>query len=53
MYDAIDLESSYYNIFELLWYSQLPCFDVLNVTTKVQEDFGRKKLLYFVQWLLF
>ena len=25
---------------ELLWYSQLPCFDVVNVTTKVNEEFG-------------
>ena len=28
-------------MFELLWYSQLPCFDVVNVTSKANQDFGR------------
>ena len=29
----LDLEKSYDNLFEILWYSQLPCFDVRNVTS--------------------
>ena len=32
-YMKIDLDKSYPSLFELLWYSQLPCFDVLNVTS--------------------
>ena len=33
VYQNIDLEKSYPALFELLWYSQLPCFDVLNITS--------------------
>ena len=39
-YEKIDLDKSYQSLIELLWYSQLPCFDVANVTTKTNEDFG-------------
>ena len=38
---SLDLNASYHSIFELLWYSQLPCFDILNVTTIGHEDFGK------------
>ena len=31
---------------ELLWYSQLPCFDVVNVTTKMNEEFGNLIVQY-------
>ena len=27
-------------MFELLWYSQLPCFDVKNVTSEHNHEFG-------------
>ena len=39
-YKKLDLDKSYQSLIELLWYSQLPCFDVANVTTKNNEDFG-------------
>ena len=39
-YEKINLEESYASLFELLWYSQLPCFDVMNVTTKEKEEHG-------------
>ena len=39
-YEKIDLDRSYKALFELLWYSQLPCFDVLDVTTQLHEEFG-------------
>ena len=29
----LDFEKSYESLFEILWYSQLPCFDVRNVTS--------------------
>ena len=42
MYTRLDLEKGYRSVFELLWYSQLPCFDVINVTTKTSEDYGKR-----------
>ena len=39
-YKNINMDKSYQPLMELLWYSQLPCFDVVNVTTKINEEFG-------------
>ena len=39
-YMKIDLDKSYPALFELLWYSQLPCFDVLNVTS-FKSEYGK------------
>ena len=36
----IDLEKSYPALFELLWYSQMPCFDVKSVTSTVKDEYG-------------
>ena len=38
---SIDMEKSYTALFELLWYSQIPCFDVENVTS-YQEGYGMR-----------
>ena len=38
---SIDMEKSYTSLFELLWYSQIPCFDVENVTSN-KEGYGIK-----------
>ena len=46
----MDLDKSYPSLFELLWYSQLPCFDVINITTtKANDEYGEiaLKLLSF------
>ena len=40
-YMKIDLDKSYPALFELLWYSQLPCFDVMNVTS-FESGYGKK-----------
>ena len=40
-YERIDLEKSYPSLFELLWYSQLPCFDLTNITTKASQQHGK------------
>ena len=45
-YEKIDLEESYTSLFELLWYSQLPCFDVMNVTTKEKEEHGENRIVH-------
>lgn len=42
-FGSTDLKESYYNLFEILWYSQLPCFDVMNVTSKVNYEMGMIK----------
>ena len=39
-YERVNLTESYPALFELLWYSQLPCFDVMNVTTQDKEEHG-------------
>ena len=40
-YKNMNLDESYPHMFELLWYSQLPCFDIVNITTKSNQDHGR------------
>ena len=35
-----DLDVIYPNLFELLWYSQIPCFDILNITTLANQEHG-------------
>ena len=39
----MDLENSYDALFEVLWYTQLPCFDVEGVTSDKKDDFGLLK----------
>ena len=41
-YAAINLEESYSSLFEMLWYSQIPCFDILNITTKSDQQHGKR-----------
>jgi hypothetical protein len=37
----MDMEKSYQALFELLWYSQLPCYDVMDVTSTKKNQFGK------------
>ena len=37
-FGSIDLKESYQALFELLWYSQLPCFDIRNLTSLVRDE---------------
>ena len=37
-----DLDAIYPNLFELLWYSQIPCFDILNITTSANQEHGER-----------
>ena len=54
IYDKIDLDKSYEYLFELLWYSQIPCFDILNITTKLDQEHGEKNVnKYIYSFLLF
>ena len=37
-FDQMDVPKSYKNLFELFWYTKLPCFDVQDVTSKTEEE---------------
>ena len=43
-YANMDMENSYKALFELLWNSQIPCFDVMNVTSKSNYEYGKFQL---------
>ena len=43
----MDLEGSYKSLFELLWYSQLPCFNVLNITSE-KDDYGKLPAIIYL-----
>ena len=37
-FGELDMEKSYAPLFELLWYSQLPCMDVKGLTSRVKDE---------------
>jgi hypothetical protein len=37
-FELLDLAKTYSDLFEIMWYSQLPCFDVNGVTSKVKDE---------------
>ena len=46
----MDLQKSYASLFELLWYSQMPCYDILNVTTVAGQDSGELYAKCMLNW---
>ena len=46
-YGSMDLMSTYSNLFEILWYSQMPCFDVKNVTSDAPDQMSMIKQCYW------
>jgi hypothetical protein len=46
-FGQLDMEIAYQNLFEILWYSQLPCFDVKNITSEVQDEISLIKRCYW------
>ena len=46
-FGQIDIKESYRNLFELLWYSQLPCFDIRNLTSRVRDEISVVKRCYW------
>ena len=38
MFGTLDMEKSYSKLFELLWYGQLPCFDVPGITSAERDE---------------
>merc|ERR1711971_785697 len=42
-FKKMNLDKSYPSLFEILWYTQLPCFDVRNVTSEYKDQYGMLK----------
>ena len=43
----MNLQKSYSSLFEILWYTQLPCFDVEGVTSDEKNQYGLLKACYW------
>ena len=46
-FGGMDMKVSYQNLFEILWYSQLPCFDVNNITSNSPGETSVIKKCYW------
>ena len=46
-FGQLDIEKSYNNLFELLWYTKLPCFDVKDTTSKEKDEMSVIKRCYW------
>ena len=46
-FGSLDMEKSYMHLFELLWYSQMPCFDVKGLTSKAKDELSFLKKCYW------
>lgn len=46
-YGDLDIKKAYENLFEILWYSQLPCFDVRNITSEFKDEMSLIKRCYW------
>ena len=46
-FGSMDVAKSYQSLFEILWYSQLPCFDVKNITSDYKDETSLIKRCYW------
>ena len=46
-FGSLDLEKSYKPLFELLWYSQMPCIDVKGITSEELDELSFLKRCYW------
>ena len=46
-FGQLDIEKSYEKLFELLWYTRLPCFDVQGITSKQKDEMSVIKRCYW------
>ena len=42
-FESINMEQSYPNLFEVMWYSQMPCFDVRGLTSEAKDEMSLVK----------
>lgn len=46
-FGSLDMDKSYFALFELLWYSQMPCFDVKGLTSEAKDEMSFLKRCYW------
>ena len=46
-FGKLDMEKAYEPLFELLWYSQMPCFDVKGMTSSFKDEISTIKRCYW------
>ena len=46
-FGLMDIKRSYKKLFELLWYTRLPCFDIQGVTSKQKDEMSVVKRCYW------
>ena len=51
-FDNLNISQAYEKLFELLWYSRLPCFDVMDVTSQEKDEMSLIKRCYWRSQLI-
>ena len=46
-FGSLDMVKSYLKVFELLWYGQMPCFDVMGITSQKKDELSFLKRCYW------
>ena len=46
-FGQLDMTKSYNNLFELLWYTKIPCFDVKGITSSQKDEMSVIKRCYW------
>ena len=46
-FGSLDYDQSYSALFEMLWYSQMPCFDIKGLTSQVKDELSFLKRCYW------
>ena len=46
-FGSMDVAKSYKSLFEILWYSQLPCYDVRSITSEYMDEMSLVKRCYW------
>ena len=46
-FGSLDMDKSYEALFELLWYSQMPCFDVKGLTSEAKDEISFLKRCFW------
>ena len=46
-FGSLDMVKSYLKVFELLWYGQMPCFDVKGITSQKKDELSFLKRCYW------
>ena len=46
-FGSLDMDKSYVALFELLWYSQMPCFDIKGLTSKAKDELSFLKKCFW------